>query len=154
MKLATILIVLGLGAAVSSLSAQEIPGPENQRGALLRARDLYDEAIALVADARVAIQKDDPAAFENAVRQYRRVMPFLLVWHGRACWGADHRGARVAYPMQATMGEAMVAWESGRSYMSTANADLLRDILASNLNTHGRTLGDVADEMLRECVSP
>ena len=150
MKLTAILTaILGLGAG--SLSAQEIPAPGNQRGAFARASDHYSEAIALVADARVAIQRDDPVAFGNAVREYRRVMPFLLVWHGRACWKADHEGGRVAYPMQATMGEALVAWDTARLYMSSTATELLRDVLAANLNDHGRTLGDIVDEMMREC---
>ena len=45
----------------------------------------------------------------------------------------------------------MVAWDAARSYMSSTNTELLRDVLAANLNDHGRTLGDVVDEMMREC---
>ena len=138
------------------LAAQDVPAPGNYRGALARADSLYQEAITLVEDARDAFERGDGVALGAAVRAYRRVMPYALVWHGRACWAADFGRRRVgrpgvAYPMQAVMGETWSGWNTASVYMAEGAEELLREVSAAALDSHAATLHAVVDEM-RGCV--
>ena len=81
-----------------------------QGEAVERATGLCSEAMTAVSAAIAAIQADDSLMLRLAVGQYRRVMTYLTVWHGRACWKADYEGANVAYPQQVVMGETLVTW--------------------------------------------
>ena len=135
----------------SPLHAQEIPAPNDHAGAFRRTLALYNDATASVLAAINALTRDDTSAFENAVRDYRRLMPFLLVWQGRACWTADHRGANVAYPVQATMGEALTGWSSANTTMTEAGIELLRGVLISSLTQHAEMLNNTLAEVMREC---
>ena len=90
-------------------------------------------------------------ALDRAVRAYRRVMPYALVWQGRACWLEDYgrrlRGrSGVAYPMQAVMGETLVAAGQARR-MSAAAEEVWRGAAAASLEAHARTLLAVMAEM-------
>ena len=96
------------------LAAQDLPAPGDHRQAVERATGLYSEAMTAVSASIEAIQADDSLMLELAVRQYRRVMTYLTVWHGRACWKADYEGANVAYPQQAVMGETLIMWGVAR----------------------------------------
>ena len=143
---------------VAPLAAQDVPPPGDWRGALTRADSLYREAIELVEAARGALERKDGAALDEAVRAYRRVMPFALVWHGRACWSEDSQRRRlgrggVAYPMQATMGEVMVGWGIARFYMTQeASVEVLRESYVEGLASHAATLRAVVDELRRDCL--
>lgn len=135
----------------SPLHAQEIPAPNDHAGAFRRALALYSDATASVLAATAALARDDTSAFENAVRDYRRLMPFLLVWQGRACWTADHSGANVAYPVQATMGEALTGWSTANTAMTEAGREMLRGVLFSSLTQHAEMLNNTLAEVMREC---
>lgn len=136
---------------VSPLHAQEIPAPSDHAGAFQRALALYTDATASVLVAMDALARDDTSAFENVIRDYRRLMPFLLVWQGRACWTADHRGANVAYSVQATMGEALTGWSTANTAMTEAGREMFRGVLLSSLTQHAEMLNNTLAEVVREC---
>ena len=99
-----------------------------------------------------AIQADDSLMLELAVRQYRRVMTYLTVWHGRACWKADYEGANVAYPQQAVMGEVLVTWGVARDLTTGNDIEALRATLVQSLQVHARMLVETSQEMLNKCT--
>ena len=135
------------------LAAQDLPAPGDYRQAADRAAGLYIDAMVTVSESIEAIQADDSLMLELAVRQYRRVMTYLTVWHGRACWKADYEGANVAYPQQATMGEVLVTWGMARDLTTgTASREALRATLVQSLQLHARLLVETSQEMLNECT--
>ena len=84
------------------------------------------------------------------MRRYRRVMTYLTVWHGRACWKADYDGANVAYPQQAIMGELLISWGAART--TATDVEALRAAFVVSLQGHGRMLVETSQEMLNECT--
>ena len=82
-KLVAALVIM----TVPVCGQETIPAPGDYAGALQQAQGLYTEAIELVNEGRDASQEDDFAAFDIAVRRYRRVMSLLMVWHGRGVLG-------------------------------------------------------------------
>ena len=142
--LAPLIVVAG------PLTAQQIPAPSDHSGAVQRAMAHYDDAVVSVLAAREALTRDDLPTFENAVRTYRRVMPFLIVWQGRACWRADYEGANVAYPVQATMGEALMGWGMMDS-MPEAGREMMRETIASTLTGHAEMLNNTRAEWMERC---
>ena len=134
------------------LAAQDLPAPGDHRQAVERATGLYSEAMTAVSASIAAIQADDSLMLELAVRQYRRVMTYLTVWHGRACWKADYEGANVAYPQQAVMGETLIMW-GGAGDLTTGTArEALRATLVQSLQVHARMLVETSQEMLNKCT--
>ena len=134
------------------LAAQDLPAPGDYRQAVERATGLYSEAMTAVSASIAAIQADDSLMLGLAVRQYRRVMTYLTVWHGRACWKADYEGANVAYPQQATMGEVLVTWGMARDLTTGTAREALRATLVQSLQLHARLLVETSQEMLNECT--
>ena len=160
-KLVAALVIM----TVPVCGQETIPAPGDYAGALQQAQGLYTEAIELVNEGqRRPLKKMILAAFDIAVRRYRRVMSLLMVWHGRACWEADYRrrnGALelgvepvlgVAYPMQAAMGEALVGWSMARVAMRTPEGmELFRETNIDSLEIHAEMLANTRTEMLEEC---
>ena len=134
------------------LAAQDLPAPGDHRQAVERATGLYSEAMTAVSASIAAIQADDSLMLELAVRQYRRVMTYLTVWHGRACWKADYEGANVAYPQQAVMGEVLVTWDVARDLTTGTDREALRATLVQSLQVHARMLVETSQEMLNKCT--
>ena len=134
------------------LAAQDLPAPGDHRQAVERATGLYSEAMTAVSASIAAIQADDSLMLELAVRQYRRVMTYLTVWHGRACWKADYEGANVAYPQQAVMGEVLVTWGVARDLTTGTDREALRATLVQSLQVHARMLVETSQEMLNKCT--
>ena len=134
------------------LAAQDLPAPGDHRQAVERATGLYSEAMTAVSASIAAIQADDSLMLELAVRQYRRVMTYLTVWHGRACWKADYEGANVAYPQQAVMGEVLVTWGVARDLTTGTAREALRATLVQSLQVHARMLVETSQEMLNKCT--
>ena len=122
------------------LAAQDLPAPGDHRQAVERATGLYSEAMATVSESIEAIQADDFLMLRLAVGQYRRVMTYLTVWHGRACWKADYEGANVAYPQQAVMGEVLATWGVARDLTTGTNIEALRATFVQSLQVHARML--------------
>ena len=134
------------------LAAQDLPAPGDHRQAVERATGLYSEAMTAVSASIAAIQADDSLMLELAVRQYRRVMTYLTVWHGRACWKADYEGANVAYPQQAVMGETLIMWGVARDLTTGTAGEALRATLVQSLQVHARMLVETSQEMLNKCT--
>ena len=132
------------------LAAQDLPAPGDYKQAVERATGLYNEAMATVLESIEAVQADDFFTLQDAVGRYRRVMTYLTVWHGRACWKADYEGANVAYPQQAIMGGLLSTW--GQARMTGTIPEGLRLAFVESLQAHGRTLGETALEMRNECT--
>ncbi len=110
-----------------------------------------------VSGAIAALQADNLPVLRLAVEQYRRVMAYLIVWHGRACWKADYEGANVAYPVQAVMGEMLGTLGTAQAFLATgqlteANMEDLRATFVQLLQRHGLMLGETSLEMLNECT--
>ena len=131
------------------LAAQDLPAPGDYRQAVERATGLYNEAMATVSESIEAVRADDFSTLQDAVVRYRRVMTYLTVWHGRACWQADYQGANVAYPQQAVMGEVLTTWAAART--TGTNMEALRAAFVVSLQRHGQMLGETGQEMLNEC---
>ncbi len=134
------------------LAAQDLPAPGDHRQAVERATGLYSEAMTAVSASIAAIQADDSLMLRFAVGQYRRVMTYLTVWHGRACWKADYEGANVAYPQQAVMGEVLVTWGVARDLTTGTDREALRATLVQSLQVHARMLVETSQEMLNKCT--
>ncbi len=132
------------------LAAQDLPVPGDHGQAVERAIGLYSEAMATVLESIEAVRADDFFTLQDAVGRYRRVMTYLTVWHGRACWKADHEGANVAYPQQAVMGEVLATWGMART--AGNNTEALRSAFVVSLQGHGQMLGETGREMLNECT--
>ena len=134
------------------LAAQDLPAPGDHRQAVERATGLYSEAMTAVSGSIAAIQADDSLMLQFAVGQYRRVMTYLTVWHGRACWKADYEGANVAYPQQTVMGEVLVTWRMARDLPTGTDREALRTTLVQVLQDHARMLVETSQEMLNKCT--
>ena len=132
------------------LAAQDLPAPGDYRQAVTRATGLYIDAMATVSESIEAVRADDFFRFQDAVGRYRRVMTYLTVWHGRACWKADYDGANVAYPQQAIMGELLISWGAART--TATDVEALRAAFVVSLQRHGRMLVETSQEMLNECT--
>ena len=139
------------------LAAQDLPAPGDHGQAVQRAVGLYSEAMTAVSASIAALEADNLSMLQLAVEQYHRVMTYLLVWHGRACWKADYEGANVAYPQQTAMGHMLGTLSTAQVFhvngqLTEANMEDLRATFVQSLQVHARMLNDTHQEMLDECT--
>ena len=137
------------------MTAQDLPAPGDYTQAVERAKGLYTEAVASLLESIDALEADNLPLLRLAVDRYRRVMPILTVWHGRACWKADYEGANVAYPAQTLMGEMLGTLSMAQGFLTEeANMEELRATFVQLLHGHALMLGETIVEMLNECGAP